>query len=322
MKDPDIVWAAEIEQDWLVDIPSLEEEWDKGVITLKQLRTREHELHWSSPYLADLVFEAVLKGDLPIFKDPQCKIRADIFREFPGMDTVITFDPETYEGRIVAVYYRLSPFDQIRAWRLRQVLAYHKKSATWSTSVISIAPLVGAKNIFWDTTNLRPAFWFKPDNKRQKLRSNRIVWAKKTVSGKQPKTEVPPNPANPVKATNGFQNPVSHLFRVLEADMKTPFYDSWGTKLLTPDERKSMLSKTDTIFSYYPGTYEEEVLIVRKEINADSIHQLRLVQTWCWDERRHRLSISLDAVAPLIDVFDGLDNFRYTRPLFYKRARR
>jgi len=43
LKDPDIVWAAEIEQDWVVDIPSLEAECDEGITTIKLLRITKNE---------------------------------------------------------------------------------------------------------------------------------------------------------------------------------------------------------------------------------------------------------------------------------------
>jgi len=356
LKDPDIVWAAEIEQDWVVDIPSLEEEWDKGIITLKQVRSRENELHWSSPYLAELVFEAARRGDLAVFKDPDCKEKLNVNAVFPKVvtlttvnsvkgdllhfetdsrpdevndliwyqhaDTIITFDPVTYEAQIVAVRSQPEPFSKVVAWRLRQVLAYHKKSASWSTEVVGIAPLMEFRDWHKDTIELRPAFWFKTDNKRHKLHSNRIVWAKKTFSDKQPGTEIPANPPNPLKAAKGFENPVSHMLCVFESGKKTPFYDSQGGKLLSFEERKNRMPVTDTIVSYDPVTFEETITIEQKGIRYSQVQQIRLVQTWNWDARRARLSICLDAVAPIEGVCNDMGDIRFTRPLFYRMAKR
>jgi len=326
LKDPDIVWAAEIEQDWVVDISSLEEEWDKGIITLKQLRSRENELHWSSPYLAELVFEAVQRGDLIVFKDPECKIRTDAALAYRAMDTVVVFDPVSYEMQVEVVYSPPQPLKDVKAWRLRQILAYHKKSATWSTTVLSIAPLLEVKNWKGDSIGIQPIFWFKPDTKRQKLSSDRIVWAKKTVSGKQPKTEIPANPPNLVKALKGFENPVSHLLKVFQTNMKSPFYDSQGDKLLSLDERKNILPREDTTVSYNWETQEGTIDVEHKGITDSMIQQLRLVQTWFWDDRRARLSICLDAVAPLEEVvyiqyYRKSGGLKYTRPIFYRRAK-
>ncbi len=356
LKDPDIVWAAEIEQDWVVDIPSLEAEWDQGIITLKQVRSRENELHWSSPYLAELVYEAVRRGDLAVFRDSDCKEKLNINGGFPKVatfatvnsvtgdlnyfendnhpvqvnnlngfqyvDTIIIFDPVTYEEQITAVLYQPEPFSVVVAWRLRQVLAYHKKSARWSTEVVGIAPLVEVRNWDNDTVELRPAFWFKPDNKRHKLHSKRIVWAKKTISDKQPRTEIPANLPNSLKVVRGFENPMSHLLSVFETKKKSPFYDSQGGKLLSLEERKNRMHRTDTIVSYDRITSEETITIEQKGIRDSLIQQIRLVQTWHWDARRARLSICLDAVAPIEGVFNNMGDIRYTRPLFYRKAKR
>jgi hypothetical protein len=323
LKNPDIVWAAEIEQDWVVDVPSLETEWEEGITTLKLLRTENNAGYWSSPYLAELVFEAMTSGKLPVFKDPACTIQIDFLEMISSLkDTFVTFDPETYEEKIVVASLCDPPIphEYFKAWRLRQILAYHK-DATWSTTVEAIAPLILVENKEGDSLEIRPLFWFRPDNKRQKLTSNNIVWAKQCIN-KQPKTQMPANPTHLVKITDGFQNPLPHLLKVLENDMKKPFYDSWNQKLLTLSERTLMLAKTDTTINYDPEPYEEICYFVRNEINPDNIRHLRLVQTWYWDERHHRLSICLDAVAPVIDLFDDLGNFRYSRPIFYWRARR
>ncbi|MCY7327031.1 MAG: hypothetical protein LH618_00615 [Saprospiraceae bacterium] len=323
LKDPDIVWAVEIEQDWVVDVPSLEVEGDSGITTLKLLRTEQNELFAPTFHLADFVIQAALQGKLPIFKDAQCQLPADISADvlIPLQDTIITFDPEMYEEKIQIVL-SLYPFRDFRAWRLRQILAYHKKSATWSTSVEAIAPLIQLKNGQADSTALRPLFWFRPDNKRRKLTSNDIVWAKKTRNV-QNKTQIPTQPLPLVKLSYGFQNPLVHLLNVLKTDQKIPFYDAWNEKPLSSIERTSLLAKTDTVMDYanYQG-YEEIIKIVHREINATDFSQLRLLQTWYWDDRRNRLSICLDAVAPVLDVMDNEGNFRFRKPLFYRRTRR
>lgn len=319
-KDPDIVWAAVIEQDWVVDVPSLETEWDFGVTTLKLLRPGQKVPHWESPYLVDYVFQAIKKGQIPIFEDADCTIPADLSRIYPDTSWYVVFDPESYKDSVVIVAEELDPSQIVRAWRLRQVLTYHRKSATWSSTVKAIAPLV--QETFWgkDSTKLRPWCWFRPENKRRKLSSRHVVWAKETVS-KTPQTQVPVFPEHLLKSAAGFQNPVRHLFKVLETDMKTPFYSPWNGEPLSPSERRSMLARTDTTVSYARDIYEEHLTITHQEINPDSISSLRLVQTWYWDERRHRLSVCLDAVAPMLDVFDVMDNLRFSKPLFYRRAK-
>lgn len=321
-KDPDIVWAAEIEQDWVIDIPSLEDEWNQGVFTLKQLRSRNNELNWSSPYFAELVMEAVQSGKLAVFKDPGCGTLAGDYLDYRGADTIVVFDPVTYDEQVLTVRNPLQPLVDIKAWRLRQVLSYHKKSATWSTTVVALAPLVTIYGIEGDSLDTRPLFWFKPENKSYKLGNERISWAKKTFSGKQAGTEIPANPIKQIKVVPGFENPMAHQLNKLETDRKSTFYDSQGNERLSPEARREMLSKTDTITTFDPETFEEIVHVVPAGIKVGDVNQLRLVQTWYWDARKSRLSIHLDAVAPIEDVYDVRGNFRYPKPLFYRLANR
>jgi len=322
LKDSDVVWAAEIEQDWVIDISSIENEWDQGVITLKQLRSRENELHWSSPYLAELVFEAVQKRKVDVFKDPGCSITAGDFLEYRGADTIVTFDPVTYEEQVVIVRNEIQPLKDIKGWRLRQILAYHKKSATWSTTVTAIAPLVIIYGLEGDSLDIRPLFWFKPDNKPQKLENRRISWVKKTISGKQAGTKVLIDSLNLIKVIPGFENPIVHQLEQFGTDQKAAFYDSQGDKLLGFEVRRGMMTKTDTIEIFDPETYEKSLLVEPKGIKVAEISQLRLVQTWYWDTEKARLSIHLDAVAPIEPVFDDRGRFRYAKPLFYRRAKK
>jgi hypothetical protein len=315
LKNPDIVWAAEIEQDWSVDFPSLEDEGAAGVTTLKLLRTKESEAYYSSLYLADLVFQAALRGQLPIFKDPECLIPADAFEVYPDKDTIMTFDPETYEEKRRVVYVEPQPFYDFKAWRLRQVLTYRTKTATWHTQVQAIAPLININNERGDSIGTRPLFWFRPDEKRPKLTASPIVWAKRTVN-RQAKTQVPIASMKPQKTVGGTPELLLCLQDLVEKRMGIPLHDADG-ELLSIEMRQSMLHRSDTIIHCFS---EEPNTVIRLEL-LDRVHYLQLLQTWYWDARRHRLSICLDAVAPLSDVLDNEDNFRFRRPLFYQRTR-
>lgn len=319
LQSPDIVWAAEVEQDWRLDIPDMETEWEEGVTTLKLMRTEKNELYWSSAYLSELVYQAVMQKKLPVFADPECQTFLDPQQIKVGLDTLISFDPDTYEEIVRVVDVKPVPVRDFVAWRLRQILVYHHKSATFSTTVEAIAPLIVDKNEHGDSIGLRPLFWFKPANKRQKLCNNDIVWAKKTV-GRQPERQVPANPSRPVKLLNCFQWPMAHQIEVLGHNMKTDFYDNWNEKPLTPDERALIVGRIDSIITIDPETAEEKMVIVRNEINIEAIQHFRLVQSWYWDEHRSRLSICLNAVAPMLDVYDREGNYRYTQPLYYRRS--
>lgn len=340
LKNPDIVWAADIEQDWIVDNPSLENEWEDGITTLKLLRLEKYRWDWDSPYLADLVCDAAEAGYLPIFEDPQCTVPATFNRKpqilydvtkdgdiIPkgrvksvpyATDTIITYDPETSDRQVVAVHTEYPPLSQVKAWRIRGTMNYNAKKASWSLNIQAVAPLVKQKIENADSVAYKPLFWFRTGDKQPRFDSKHTIWAKRIVS-KRPDAYLPVIQPHMLKVIDGFQNPIEHQFRVLATDMKTPFYGPGNEMPLTKEERLSMLSKTDTIVTFDPETYEEKVMLARTDLNPEIIQQLRLMQTWYWDEKKHRLFIRLDAVAPMIDVTDSYGNFRYQRPLYYRR---
>ena len=133
-------------------------------------------------------------------------------------------------------------------------------------------------------------------------------------------TRVSAVPQQFLKIAYGFQNPLPHLLQTFKTKPKEPFYDAWNEKLLSSTDRALLLAKTDTVLVYDP--YEDRLAIVHSEITAANILQLQLRQTWYWDDRRHRLFICLDGVAPIVDIHRSADDLRFQKPLFYRRARR
>jgi hypothetical protein len=320
--NPDIVWAAEIEQDWKVEVASIWNEYDEGLTTLKLLRTEQNELDWQYPYLAHLVYAAAVSKKLPIYKDPECKIPVDVYDAYPGtgLDTLIVFNPETYEENLQLVRKKLNIEGDFVGWRLRQILFYNTKKAVWGTKVVALAPLMHSRKED-STSALKPIFWFKADEKPQKLSSNNIVWAKRLLN-KQVGTRVSAFPDKMLKYNKELSNPVEHLLGSMKAYPKIVVYGPNNEKPLTPKERTDLMApRVDTIVIFDPETYEEKIKAVQNELNPDDIDQLRLIQHWYWDERRGRLSITLEAVGLMIKVLDDFGEYRYSRLLCYRRVK-
>lgn len=330
LHDPDIVWAQSIENDWVLETPSIEEDGYAGITTLKLLRTPSNEKIWQLPVLAALVFDAAKKGKLPVYADAACTIPVDAARALIYVDSIDTINPETYEEIKKIEQNEVNPYTEVTLWRVRQVLAYHRKKAVWTAHVEAVAPL-HTRNI-WHSRDAKtgkdsiqvvhqPIFWFKAGDQAQQLKKHSIVWAKNVMS-REGNTYAPLQEGNLVKVADGFQNPVGHLLEVMQSDFKTPFYDYLNDRVLTPSERMEILGKTDTIVTYDPETYAETVKVVHISYNPDDIRQLRLSQNWYWDEKRWRLSIHLEAVGVMRDSYDDWDNFRFSRVLFYRRSKK
>ena len=86
---------------------------------------------------------------------------------------------------------------------------------------------------------------------------------------------------------------------------------------LTPDEVAAMGATIDTIITFDPETYEEQLQIVRNELNPEDVKRFRIKEIWFFDEESSKLQVRVLGIAPLIDVKDDNGNFRYEQPMFW-----
>ena len=120
-----------------------------------------------------------------------------------------------------------------------------------------------------------------------------------------------------------FAYPEEPFFKILsdaasKGDM--PVYsvdDDKFTKRLSTDDVLSMLSKTDTIVTFDPETYEEKVQIVRNDINWADVKRFRIKEIWFFDKETSTMQVRILGIAPLIDVKDSEGNFRYEKAMFW-----
>ena len=120
-----------------------------------------------------------------------------------------------------------------------------------------------------------------------------------------------------------FAYPEAPFFKLLsEAASKgdLPVYSVESdkfTKRLSIDDVLSMLSKTDTVVTFDPETYEEKVQIVHNDINWEDVKRLRVKEVWFFDKETSQMQVRVLGIAPLIDVKDSEGNFRYEQPMFW-----
>ncbi|MBX2891569.1 MAG: gliding motility protein GldN [Saprospiraceae bacterium] len=121
-----------------------------------------------------------------------------------------------------------------------------------------------------------------------------------------------------------FAYPEEPFFKLL-SDAATkgdlPVYAIDGTdkfnKRMSTDDVLSMLSKTDTVVTFDPETYEEKVQIVRNDINWEDVKRFRVKEVWFFDKETSTLQVRILGIAPLIDVKDNEGNFRFEKPMFW-----
>jgi gliding motility associated protien GldN len=93
--------------------------------------------------------------------------------------------------------------------------------------------------------------------------------------------------------------------------------DDKFTSQLTADEVASMGATIDTVITFDPETYEEQIQIVRNDLNPEDVKRFRLKEVWFFDEETSTLQVRILGIAPLIDVKDENGNFRYEKPMFW-----
>lgn len=92
--------------------------------------------------------------------------------------------------------------------------------------------------------------------------------------------------------------------------------DKFSNKL-QPDEVAAMGATVDTVITFDPETYEEQIQIVRNELNPEDVMRFRMKEIWFFDEETSMLQVRILGIAPLIDVKDDNGNFKYEKPLFW-----
>ena len=93
--------------------------------------------------------------------------------------------------------------------------------------------------------------------------------------------------------------------------------DDKFTNKLQPDEVASMGATVDTVITFDPETYEEQIQIVRNELNPEDVMRFRIKEVWFFDEQTSMLQVRILGIAPLIDVKDDNGNFKYEKPMFW-----
>ena len=86
---------------------------------------------------------------------------------------------------------------------------------------------------------------------------------------------------------------------------------------LTPDEVASKGASIDTITTFDPETYEEQIEVVRNELNPEDIKRFRLKEIWFFDQESSTMQVRILGIAPLYDVTDDNGNFLYENPMFW-----
>lgn len=89
------------------------------------------------------------------------------------------------------------------------------------------------------------------------------------------------------------------------------------TSPLAAGEVASIGASVDTVITFDPQTYEEQIQVVRNDFNPDDVKRFRLKEVWFFDKETSTMQVRILGIAPLLDVLDDQGNFRYEKPMFW-----
>ncbi|MEN0046197.1 MAG: gliding motility protein GldN [Bacteroidota bacterium] len=75
----------------------------------------------------------------------------------------------------------------------------------------------------------------------------------------------------------------------------------------------------DTIIvpSFEPTHPEDDIQIIRNEVDYTEIKRFRLKEVWFFDEESARMQVRIIGIAPIVEVLDEAGNFKYEQPMYW-----
>lgn len=323
LNNPDVIWAAYITLDFVV-----EPEYISFQDTLPELN-RSLLLHADAPegrfaeqesvLFAPKMLANMLNPDIPVFAAfdaLQPMTLEDRAFQLLRNDTVMVYNFETQLEEARSVQNDIDPY-LLKKVRVRQLLYYVDKADEFRVIPLAYAPALHLKlSEFDDEPALwHTPFWFKmPDNSKflRKKKGHFSIVRRVTTLSNSPSI-------NELKVLKDLKPPVPQqlLDRVRKDEHYEVFHFAQDRQIPT-GALERMIVTIDTITTFDPETYEERVVIVRKELTGEQVVQVRLVQDWMWDDRRRQLVIKPIGFAPMVETTDQDGNFRFFRPLFWR----
>lgn len=290
------------------------------VKTLKLQLQDLDESNWEAYYLNDKIIRNIDKIDC--YRDAaltQKYTEQEVKEIISTIDTIVTFDPETFKETLQAINNTIHPGD-IYTFEMKQFIYYDKKAVTFKVIPSAIAPVFPTFNNKGEVVETKPLFWIPIQQlaKTPDLNVAAITYAKRIYS--QAKEDN-------IKTLKGDMSIGELIVEMMNAAKVNPttvylgnVYSSDGVEQLTESEIKLIAEKSiDTIITFDPVTFKEDVQVVENELEPNDFKKLRLIQDWVWNEDRKSLGINFVGFAPIIDRVDEKGNFLNSGPMFVRR---
>lgn len=143
--------------------------WEKRIWRVIDTREKinKYFTYPEAPFVKVLM-DAAINGEINVYSTVNDKFTQKMTSEEVGsigasVDTILKFDPETYEEKIEVVRNEMD-YNDIKRFRLKEVWFFDEESSTMKVRILGIAPLKDVKDENGNYKYEQPLFWaYYPD---------------------------------------------------------------------------------------------------------------------------------------------------------------
>lgn len=316
-----VLWSAEIDV-LLTTLPT--ESGDDRCTQLLRRPTSEamgQADKFASLHMGGQIMQAMLDSDLTAFADPGLAdaINVDeVNALFSMIDTVYLYDPVTFEESVEFVENVTDPFAFTEVgvkFRLNYM----------ADGQIEQEPIYGylREPVSMDSPmnqDSRPAIYFPIKSVSKPLNFNKRKWNMIDQHVRNVDFDKAIDlPGNQISK----EEMIRQIFDLIESGRSDNFVSSDGRYSdLSASDRAMFRSSVDTVITFDPVDFSQQIEIIENETNPDMVNQIRLVQYWGWNAKKAELSVLPIGYSPILTVVDIDGEQLYDLPLFYYIPRR
>ncbi|MEM6397971.1 MAG: hypothetical protein AAF741_16595 [Bacteroidota bacterium] len=268
-----------------------------------------------------MIIQSILDGNLETYYDKELSKPIPAAKSYEWLsviDTVVTYDPATYE-EIVEVVFSSPSVDNVKKVGLIIQLSYGSKKLISQKIICGYFHYESKPSEYEHGSTFNIYFPVKSTNRS--LNFHKRKW------------NVIDRHMRNINIERFSVSPTSNLTtsQMFESILKTAKSGTDNNFVLTDGsfeplgklDREMIKGGTiDTIITYDPVTHKEHIEVIATSYENSLIDKLRLVQYWAWDAKRAELTILPLGHSPILRVEDEVGKFLYDLPLFYYIPRR
>ena len=307
LKSKDVLWAADFKITYQLD------NYRNGITEDDSAQDYFELLQYTKPNLEDpysgfthLIhdfFDALIaekKGGSFFYDEELSKeVPVEKLPSFMAItDTIITFHPDTYEEVIKLVTNDI-PANNLNNIEVKQRLWYSKKDQRFYIKLLALRFFADQYDIPLNT------LWIKPNklnknssSNKQMLRSSCHMLLETKASKSKKKIKDLIVVASKNKEIDLYEKPWNYIKKMEQRDDQ--FIDDFYFKKIT-----------DTIITFDPETYEEQISIHNSPPRYEQMNDLGMHQIWYIDPQNRQIELRLEYLYPRWEVRDEMDNFLF-----------